>query len=316
MQPVQAAKAAEADKLYKKATKAWQPSLLDFRLKPDWEVAAPLFERAAVCYKQAGILAQARDSYEKASQAQEKIGSAWHAAKHLETCGDISKSLNELPEVAQFYKRAALLYVEAGRGPTGGDCLARGAKVLEDSDPAVASSLYDEALDLYETEGKEGQAADVFRQAVALLIKNAKWEEAVSMLLRFGEGCDKSNARSSQCKAYLGAVVVWLYAQDAKQAWQVFQDVMEVGNFSGSEEAFAADALFMAYKSGSISAVKKVLSDKSCFKYLDNQLARLGQKLPQGDLAEQAKVMAAVMGGEASFSSNADGEEDEEEDIT
>lgn len=29
----------------------WSPSLLDFRLKPDWEGAAPLFEKAALAYK-------------------------------------------------------------------------------------------------------------------------------------------------------------------------------------------------------------------------------------------------------------------------
>lgn len=32
----------------------WAPSLLDFRLKPDWEGAAPLFERAALAYKVRG----------------------------------------------------------------------------------------------------------------------------------------------------------------------------------------------------------------------------------------------------------------------
>lgn len=35
----------------KKANKLWQPSILDMRLKPDWEAAAPLFEKAAVAYK-------------------------------------------------------------------------------------------------------------------------------------------------------------------------------------------------------------------------------------------------------------------------
>ena len=44
-------KTLEADKLMKKANKAWAPSLLDFRLKPDWEEAAPLFEKAALCYR-------------------------------------------------------------------------------------------------------------------------------------------------------------------------------------------------------------------------------------------------------------------------
>eukprot|EP00878_Enallax_costatus_P031132 GHUV01034009.1.p2 GENE.GHUV01034009.1~~GHUV01034009.1.p2 ORF type:complete len:108 (-),score=13.14 GHUV01034009.1:878-1201(-) len=44
-------KIVEADKLLSKANKYWAPSLLDFRLKPDWEAAAPLFEKAAMLYK-------------------------------------------------------------------------------------------------------------------------------------------------------------------------------------------------------------------------------------------------------------------------
>jgi hypothetical protein len=44
-------KITEAEKLMKKANMYWQPSLMDFRLKPDWETAAPLFEKAALLYK-------------------------------------------------------------------------------------------------------------------------------------------------------------------------------------------------------------------------------------------------------------------------
>lgn len=44
-------KIVEADKLMSKANKYWGPSLLDFRLKPDWEAASPLFEKAALLYK-------------------------------------------------------------------------------------------------------------------------------------------------------------------------------------------------------------------------------------------------------------------------
>jgi hypothetical protein len=47
-------KEAEADKLMKKAMKEINPSLLDFRLKPDWEAAAPNFDRAAMLYKASG----------------------------------------------------------------------------------------------------------------------------------------------------------------------------------------------------------------------------------------------------------------------
>ena len=50
-----------------------------------------------------------------------------------------------------------------------------------------------------------------------------KFGEAVSLLLRFAVACQGLQLRSSLCKCYLGAVVVWLYAEAAAQAWAVYQ---------------------------------------------------------------------------------------------
>lgn len=138
-------KIVEADKLMSKANKHWSPSLLDFRLKPDWEGAAPLFEKAAMLYKvsccvaaykhahcliplltgtfavlqQVGQLEKSRTAYERAAQSQEKIGSIWHAAKHLETCGAISKELNQPDKMADFYRQAGNYFAQAGRVSAG-----------------------------------------------------------------------------------------------------------------------------------------------------------------------------------------------------
>lgn len=43
------------------------------------------------------------------------------------------------------------------------------------------------------------------------------------MLLRFALACDASQATGSQCKAYLGATIVGLYAGNAKEAWATYQ---------------------------------------------------------------------------------------------
>jgi hypothetical protein len=40
---------------------------------------------------------------------------------------------------------------------------------------------------------------------------------------------------------------------------QVFQDVLGVDGFTKSEEAFAADALFMAYQGGDAASIQKVV---------------------------------------------------------
>lgn len=61
------------------------------------------------------------------------------------------------------------------------------------------------------------------RQAIGFLVKSGQWHESSNLLMRFAASCDAAGARSSQCKAYLGAVVVWLHAGDAKQAWMTYQ---------------------------------------------------------------------------------------------
>jgi hypothetical protein len=39
----------------------------------------------------------------------------------------------------------------------------------------------------------------------------------------------------------------------------VFQDVLGIENFTKSEEAFAADALFLAYQSGDAASIQKTV---------------------------------------------------------
>jgi hypothetical protein len=45
-----------ADKLMKSAEKSLQPSVMNMRLKPDWDEAFPLFEKAAVMYRVRSLL--------------------------------------------------------------------------------------------------------------------------------------------------------------------------------------------------------------------------------------------------------------------
>lgn len=103
------------------------------------------------------------------------------------------------------------------------------------------------------------QAGDVFRAAVALLVRRGAWADAVGALLRFGEACERGGAGASQAKAYLSAVVVWLHAGQPQAAWQVYQDVMAVPAFAKAEEAFAADALLAAYAAGDAAGIQAVV---------------------------------------------------------
>ena len=64
------------------------------------------------------------------------------------------------------------------------------------------------------------------------------------------------------------------------------QDALEVDSFSQSEEAFAAESLFDAYRTGSAEDIKRCISKRSIFTDLDNQV-RLA--------ANHASVMQAAV---------------------
>lgn len=75
-------------------------------------------------------------------------------------------------------------------------------------------------------------------------IRNQRYPDAINMLMRFALACDASHATSSQCKAYLGAVVVALYAGKATEAWATYQvKHVKVLLASASAEAHVAVTL-------------------------------------------------------------------------
>jgi tetratricopeptide (TPR) repeat protein len=92
-------------------------------------------------HQQAGQLEKAQKAYEQAAQSQEKIGSPWHAAKHLETCAAISKDLGQLDRVADYSRQAGSLYALAGRMAAGAQlgCLRRAAVPVPPCIPAQAA---------------------------------------------------------------------------------------------------------------------------------------------------------------------------------
>lgn len=252
----------------------------------------------------------AKECYEKSATGQERTRSPWHAAKNLEKAGEMAKELRDWSGVQDCYNRAADFYCEEGRQSNAAEALARGALLLEEHDAQTAAVMYGQAVAHLEDSGKDVIAGDTYRQAISHLLRNQQWSEAVVMLLRFAVSCDKAGAASSQCKAYLGAVIVHLYGGDAKQAWNTFQDAMNVDIFSSSDEAFAADALFDAYRTADADAITGVIKANHIFTALDSQIVRLVKKLP-GDKTDLAK-MASMLGGKAVAGLG----EEEEEDLT
>ena len=99
----------------------------------------------------------------------------------------------------------------------------------------AACELHQEAIEALEREGRAGASGDVFRQAISALLRLGRPAEAIGLLLRWAAAAGEAGLHASQAKAYLGAVVVWLHAGDARQADAVYQARASPATFPDGE---------------------------------------------------------------------------------
>ena len=273
---------SDPNKLITKADKLTKLSFT--RWTADWKSATVLYEQAANAFRLAKDYEKAKTAYEKASKGQEMLSSPWDAAKHMESAAALAKELSNWREVADFYRRASELYIECGRPQPASDALAKGARALEDTVPEEAIQLYTDACTVLEEDEREQMAFDLYRAATNVYIKLEKYTDAASLMLKLGLAAEKSNAINSQFKAYLSAVIIYLYAHDFKQAEKCYNDCSQVDAFLSSDQNRCASKLLAAYTDGDVEEIKRV-AQSSTISHLDHVIIKLARKLPTGDVS-------------------------------
>ncbi|XP_051125308.1 gamma-soluble NSF attachment protein isoform X2 [Andrographis paniculata] len=253
------------------------------RWKADWKNATALYEQAAISYRLAKKYEKAKDAFEKASKGQEMLSSPWDAAKHMESAGALAKEVSNWNQVSDFYRHASELYIECGRSQPASDALAKGARALEDTSPEEAIRLYTDACTVLEEDGKEQMAFDLYRAAASIYVKLEKYADAATSLLRLALAADKCNATHSQCKAYLSAIIVYLYAHDFQQAEKCYNDCTQVEAFLNSDQNRAATRLLSSYTDGDVEEIKRA-AQSGIISNLDHTIIKLARKLPTGDV--------------------------------
>ncbi|XP_057502640.1 gamma-soluble NSF attachment protein isoform X2 [Actinidia eriantha] len=272
---------SDPEKLIIKADKLTKLSLT--RWSADWKSATLLYEQAANGFRLAKNNEKAKAAFEKASKGQEMLSSPWDAAKHMESAAALAKEIGNWSEVSDFYRRASELYKECGRPQPASDALAKGARALEETAPDEAIRMYTDACDILEEDGKEQMAFDLYRAATGVYVKLEKYADAAAFLLRLGLAADKCNATHSQCKAYLSAIIIYLYANDFKQAEKCYNDCCQIVAFLSSDQNRCASKLLSAYTDGDVEEIKHV-AQSSTINNLDHMIIKLARKLPTGDV--------------------------------
>ncbi|TYH70502.1 hypothetical protein ES332_D05G121700v1 [Gossypium tomentosum] len=233
------------------------------RWSADWESATRLYEQAANGFRVSKDYENAKLAFEKASKGREMLSSPWDAAKSMESAAALAKELRNWTEVIDFYRKASELYMQCDRPQFASDSLAKAARAVEDALPSDAIKLYSDACVLLEDDRKEQMALDLYHAVTNIYVKLEKYTDAVAFLLKLGLAADKCNATNSQCKAYLSAVIVYLYAHDLKQAEKCYNDCSQIDAFLRSDQNRFAGKLLSAYKEGDVEEIKRVAQSRS-----------------------------------------------------
>ncbi|KAM9489362.1 N-ethylmaleimide-sensitive factor attachment protein, gamma a isoform 1-T4 [Clarias gariepinus] len=304
-----AEKINEAHEHMAKAEKYLKTSFMKW--KPDYDSAASEYGKAAVAFKNAKQLDEAKEAYLQEAEAHTNNRTLFHAAKALEQAGMMLKDMQRLPEAIQYIEKASLMYIENGTPDTAAMALDRAGKLIEPVDLAKAVDLYQKAASVFENEERLRQAVELLGKASRLLVRQKKFDEA-ALAIQKEKNMYRDIENYPTCfKKTIAQALVHLHRGDFVAADKCVRESYSIPGFSGSEDCVALEQLLQGYDQQDEEQVARVCNSP-LFKYMDNDYAKLAITLsvPGGGKKKKA---AAASGDGGVVSSGADKPEEEED---
>lgn len=302
-----AQKINEAHEHIAKAEKYLKTSLMKW--KPDYDSAASEYAKAAVCFKNARQLEQAKDAYLQEAEAHTGNRSLFHAAKAFEQAGMMLKDMQRLPEAVQYIEKASMMYVENGTPDTAAMALDRAGKLIEALDLAKAVHLYQQAAGVFENEDRLRQAVELVGKASRLLVRQQKFAEAAVSLQKEKNMYKEIENYPTCFKKTIAQVLVHLHRGDYVAAEKCVRESYSIPGFSGSEDCGAMEQLLQGYDEQDEEQVSRVCTSP-LLRYMDNDYAKLAISLRVPGGGKKKAAAAAAASGDAGA---APPEEDEDE---
>uniref|UniRef100_UPI00358E5FE2 gamma-soluble NSF attachment protein-like isoform X2 n=1 Tax=Myxine glutinosa TaxID=7769 RepID=UPI00358E5FE2 len=261
-------KITEALEHLEKAEKYLKTGLLKW--KPDYDSAAPEFNKAAVAFKNARQLDQAKEAYLQEAEAHRHTRALFHAAKAYEQAGMMLKEMQRYPEAVGLIEKACIMYQENGTPDTAALALERAARLVEGVNSDKAIELYRSAADVYETEERTRQAAELYGKVSCLLVRSRRLDEAAHSLEKEKILCCQTENYPLCFKKTIAQVLVHLHRNDYVAADKALRETYSIPGFSGSEDSGALGSLLEAYEQLDQDGVSRVCLSP-LFKYMDNE---------------------------------------------
>ncbi|KAI8362205.1 soluble NSF attachment protein [Mortierella sp. GBAus27b] len=253
--------------------------------KPDWDIAAQYYEKAAQSFKSAKSYEQAVQAFIKTSDAMINATSMFMAARALENGANVClQNLGQPERAVDMYKRASQLYMQNMTPDRAAEMLEKGAKAMEPISVESAMDLYIEACEIYESEERAKYATDTYKKTIALLVRNKRYPKATEILERLGKVQSEATTKSPYFKTLLSIIIIQLAGGDEVEASRKFQGFCSIDGFVRSEESAIAHAMLDAFEHRDQNYYNQA-ANRQHVGFLDNEIARLARNIVvSGDL--------------------------------
>uniref|UniRef100_A0A8B9LH74 Gamma-soluble NSF attachment protein n=1 Tax=Astyanax mexicanus TaxID=7994 RepID=A0A8B9LH74_ASTMX len=283
-----AQKINEAHEHIAKAEKYLKTSFMKW--KPDYDSAASEYAKAAVAFKNAKQLEEAKEAYLQEAEAHTNNRTA------LEQAGMMLKDMQRLPEAIQYIEKASMMYVENGTPDTAAMALDRAGKLIEPVDLSKAVDLYERAASVFENEERLRQAVELLGKASRLLVRQKKFDEAAVSIQKEKNMYRDIENYPTCFKKTIAQVLVHLHRGDYVAADKCVRESYSIPGFSGSEDCVALEQLLQGYDQQDEDQVSRVCNSP-LFKYMDNDYAKLALSLNVPGGGKKKKAAASGDGG-------------------
>lgn len=293
-----AQKINEAHEHIAKAEKCVKTSLTKW--KPDYDSAASEYAKAAVCFKNAKQLEQAKEAYLKEAEYHELNKTLFHAAKAYEQAGMMLKDMKKMPEAIQLIEKACMMYIENGTPDTAAMALDRAGKLIEPLNLEKAVDLYQKAAGVFENEDRLRQSAELLGKASRLLVRLRRLDEA-AVAIQKEKQMYKDIENYPMCfKKTTAQVLVHLHRGDFVAADKCVRESYSFPGYSGSEDAAAMETLLQGYDEQDEEQAYRVCNSP-LLKYMDNDYAKLAisLKVPGGGVKKKKAPQGGASGAPA-----------------
>eukprot|EP00403_Amphidinium_massartii_P029878 CAMPEP_0178390938 /NCGR_PEP_ID=MMETSP0689_2-20121128/10904_1 /TAXON_ID=160604 /ORGANISM="Amphidinium massartii, Strain CS-259" /LENGTH=307 /DNA_ID=CAMNT_0020011463 /DNA_START=8 /DNA_END=928 /DNA_ORIENTATION=+ len=284
------------------AEKALKPSWTSLKFNPDYLLASMEYGQAASKFRSANMLDDSIKAWVKSSDLKEQqLHDPFGAARGYESAGSICEGRpNGAEEATALWTKAVLNYRLAGKPePAAKMTLKLAAMHQKKGEVDRAKQAYEDALEIYQGDGKDYELRELYRTYIGFLITSKLFPAAFAAIDENIQLLIRQNALAFAYKEMLCKVVIHLHLDDVVAAEEALGFGSEpVDGWFLSPECQAGMNLIEAFKAYDGDAVKKQVKDQ-VFTFLPVEVARLAVtlKVNTGYAPPPATVAATPGGG-------------------